>query len=226
MVSTTTKTSETSTELLAYMALYRDDEPQEAQEAFNVFYHRYCHFLTAVVAKNCPKGSAYYDNSLVETTVHNTFYKAYLRAETFKPNVEEDGAKVEHRVKAWLSGIAKNELWQLLKITIPYLNNHKLTDDFESSDPLELPAYLQEDEPTSLERDLIDRALASLPEREKDVLLTYTRFDDGRKQLPKEEIERLATLFDTTSDYLRQIRLRAFKKVKDFIKANSDFDIE
>jgi len=207
----TTKTDETSTELLAYMALYQNDEPQEAEEAFNIFYNRYCHFVTAVVFKNCPKGSAYFDQSLIKATVHNTFYNAYFRAETFKTEGEIEETKLELRVKAWLSQIAKNEMRQLLKATIPYLNNNN---------------YLREDKPTSFERDLIDRALATLPERENHILLTYMRFQDGKKKLPPEELERLATLYDTTSDNLRQIKSRALKKVKDFIRNNSDFDIK
>jgi len=52
------------------------------------------------------------------------------------------------------------------------------------------------------------------------------RFQDGKKKLPPEELERLATLYDTTSDNLRQIKSRALKKVKDFIRNNSDFDIK
>lgn len=222
----TTKTDETSTELLAYMALYQNDEPQEAEEAFNIFYNRYFHFVTAVVFKNCPKGSAYYDQSLIKATVHNTFYNAYFRAETFKTEGEIEETKLELRVKAWLSQIAKNEMRQLLKATIPYLNNNKFTKDVTSTEPTELPSYLREDKPTSFERDLIDRALATLPERENHVLLTYMRFQDGKKKLPPEELERLATLYDTTSDNLRQIKSRALKKVKDFIRNNSDFDIK
>lgn len=226
IMALTTKTNEASTELLAYMALYQEDEPQEAEEAFNEFYNRYCRFVTAVVAKNCPEGSAYYDESLITATVHNTFYKAYFRAETFELGGEAEEVKVERRIKAWLSAIAKNELRQLLKTTIPYLNYHKFTEDDNGTEPAELPAYLREDEPTSLERDSIHRALASLPEREQEVLLTYMRFQDGKKQLPTEELERLATFYDTTSDNLRQIKFRAFKRVKDFIRANSNFDIE
>lgn len=222
----TTKTDEASTELLAYMALYQDDEPQEAEEAFIEFYSRYSRFVTAVVVKNCPKGSAYYDESLIKGTVHNTFLKVYLRAETFKTEGETDEVKLERRIKAWLSQIAKNEMMQLLKTTIPYLNNHKFTENDTSTEPADLPSYLRDDEPTSIERDLIDRALASLPERDRDVLLTYTRFQKGKKKLPTEELERLATLYDTTSENLRQIKSRAFKKVKDFIRSNSSFDIE
>ena len=181
--------------------------------------------MTAVVSKNCPKGSAYYDQSLIKATVHNTFHNAYFRAETFKIEGEMEEANLELRVKAWLSQIAKNEMRQLLKATIPYLNNNKFTKDDTSTEPTELPSYLQEDKPTSLERDLIDRALATLPEREKHVLLTYMRFQDGNKKLPREELERLATLYDTTSDYLRQIKSRALKKVKDFIRKNSNFEV-
>ncbi|GJM32928.1 MAG: hypothetical protein DHS20C18_19290 [Saprospiraceae bacterium] len=222
----TTKTNETSTELLAYMALYQEDEPQEAEEAFNEFYSRYSRFITAVVFKNCPKGSAYYDQSLIKATVHNTFYKAYFRAETFKTEGETDEVKLERRIKAWLSQIAKNEMMQLLRVTIPYLNNHKFTENDTTTEPAELPSYLRDDEPTSIERDLIDKALAALPERERDVLLTYTRFQEGKKKLPTEELERLAILYDTTSENLRQIRSRALKRVKDFIRSNSSFDLE
>jgi len=221
----TTKTDETSTELLAYMALYQDDEPQEAEEAFNEFYYRYYSFVTAVVTKNCPNGSAYYDPSLIKSTVHNTFCNVYARAETFKTEGQTNKANSEGRIKAWLSQIAKNEMRQLLKTTIPYLNKHEFNEYATATDPTELHTYLRNDNPTSFQRDLIDRALASLSDKQRHILLTYLRFQDGNKKLPKEELERLAILYDTSSDNLRQIKSRALKKVKDFISANSDFDI-
>ena len=149
--------------------------------------------------------------------IRDRFYNVYSRAETFKTGEITDPIKLDRRIKAWLSQIAKNELRQLLKTTIPYLNKHKFTESTTTKEPSELSPYLRNDAPVRIERDLIDKALNSLSEREKDVLLTYTRFQEGKKKLPTEELERLSTLYDTTSDNLRQIRSRALKKVKDYI---------
>ena len=38
---------------------------------------------------------------------------------------------------------------------------------------------------------LAEKALNSLKERDKDVLITYLMFEDGNKKLPREEIQRL-----------------------------------
>mgnify|MGYP001800742568 CR=1 FL=1 len=75
---------EPSAELLAYMGIYREEEPQEAEAAFNVFYQRHVRFVTTEVYKVCYSG-ALQSPDIVNATVNNTFVKVYMRAETFAP---------------------------------------------------------------------------------------------------------------------------------------------
>jgi predicted P-loop ATPase len=43
-------------------------------------------------------------------------------------------------------------------------------------------------------------------------------FEDGNKQLPKPEIQRLAEIWDVLPDNMRQIKKRSIAKVKQFIE--------
>ena len=52
------------------------------------------------------------------------------------------------------------------------------------------------------------------------------RFQDGNKKLPDGEMAALTTYHSTTPSNVRVIKHRAKKKVKQYIRDNSDFEID
>lgn len=71
-------------------------------------------------------------------------------------------------------------------------------------------------------RKILEAALATLSEIERDVLMTYIRYQEGQKHLPDQEMQRLCDYHKKTSDNVRQIKKRAMDKVKVYIQQNSE----
>lgn len=197
--------------LFLLMAM-KDEDATSAELAFNEFYRRYKDYLYTVCKKACSSWSVY-GSDLHEAVFQHTILKVYERAETFieVETLPDDKAK-ERRTKAWLGKIASNELEQILRKSdknIDFTDNLpevSLTDSENKDDSIE-----------TIEHILLNRALASLKERERDILITYMRYDDGNKKLPPEEIDRLCEHWQVLQDNLRQIKSRAMKKVKEYI---------
>ena len=67
---------------------------------------------------------------------------------------------------------------------------------------------------TSEEMNILTEVLNELTPREKEIILTYYDYLDGRKHLPREEIQRLCKQFGILPDNLNHIKDRTFKKIK------------
>ena len=52
--------------------------------------------------------------------------------------------------------------------------------------------------------------------------MTYFRYQDGRKHLPKDVLQDLCDYHHKTADNIRQIKKRALSKVEEYIRKNSD----
>jgi len=65
---------------------------------------------------------------------------------------------------------------------------------------------------------LAERALQTLSERDRNILVTYLMFEDGSKKLPSNEIQRLADMWDVLPDNMRQIKKRSLAKAEKYIE--------
>lgn len=52
--------------------------------------------------------------------------------------------------------------------------------------------------------------------------MTYFRYQDGHKHLPKDVLQDLCNYHRKTVDNIRQIKKRALSKVEEYIRQNSD----
>lgn len=199
-------------ELFLSMAMKEDDQ-QGAEKAFAKFYNRYKNYLYTVVLNAC-KAWEMYGDDLVQSVHQNTFLTVYEKAESFLQIEEVPIEQQEKRMKSWLATIAKNEMYQLLRGLRDEKENMDYQDDitlFESSD---------EEHEVQKSEDflLVERALDSLSEKNRNILVTYLMFEDGNKKLPSEEIQRLSAIWEVLPDSLRQIKKRSLEKVKKYIE--------
>jgi RNA polymerase sigma factor (sigma-70 family) len=205
-------TNEALAELFLLMAM-KEDNLQEAEKAFSEFYTRYKDYLYTVAKKVC-KSWEMYGEELIQEVHQNTFLAVYEKAESFIKIEEIPFERQEVRLKAWLGTIAKNEMLQLLrerkedKGKTTYLPDLSYFNNKENEDTL----------PKSENILLVEKALSSLKERDRDILFTYLMFEDGNKKLPRDEIQRLADLWDVLPDNMRQIKKRSLDKVKQLIE--------
>ena len=69
---------------------------------------------------------------------------------------------------------------------------------------------------------LAEKALQTLSERDRNILTTYLMFEDGNRNLPSSEIQRLSDMWNTHPDSMRQIKKRSLAKVEMYIKTNKN----
>ena len=68
--------------------------------------------------------------------------------------------------------------------------------------------------------ELMSDGLNALPEREKEIMLTYMEYDTGNGQyLPRNIIKTLCDKFKTTSPNLRKIKERSLKFLKQYVES-------
>ena len=207
-------TNEALADLFLSMAM-KDDDRQEAERAFTQFYDCYKNYLFTVVKNVCQSWEAYGDE-LIQAVHENTFLTVYEKAESFMIIEDLPFERQELRMKAWLGKIAYREMLLLLR---------KFKDEKEKIDYHDDLSFLEQREEAdnsqvNEEILLVEKALKTLSDRDRHILITYMMFEDGNKQLPKPEIQRLAEVWDVLPDNMRQIKKRSIAKIKQYIETS------
>ncbi len=205
-------TNESLADLFLSMAM-KEDNPQAGEKAYNDFYYRYKNYLYTIIKKAC-KSWEMYGNDLVEATFENTLLTVYAKAESFIVIERIPIENQERRMKAWLGKIANNEMLKLLRDSRTEKDKVEYIEDLTFFEDI----YEDIEVPKSQDILLAERALNSLSERERDILVTYLMFQDGNKQLPRDEIQKLSDIWNVHSDNLRQIKKRAMSKLEMYMK--------
>lgn len=202
-------TNEALADLFLAMAMKEEDR-QNAEKAFIEFYNRYKSFLYTVIKKAC-KSWEMYGDELIKTVFDNTFLTVFDKAETFLTLDDVPFERQEKRMKAWLSQIAKNEMLQLLR--------QYRTDKIEFTDDLSFIERIENETEEIISEDILlaEKALQTLSERDRNILVTYLTYEDGNKKLPSVEIQKLADMWGVLPDNMRQIKKRSLAKLKIFI---------
>lgn len=209
-------TNEALANLFLAMAMKEEDR-QNAEKAFTEFYNRYKSFLFTVIKKAC-KSWEMYGDELIETVFENTFLIVFDKAETFLKLDDIPFERQEKRMKAWLSQIAKNEMLQLLR-------QYRIDKDkVEFTDDLSFIERGEEETEEIISDDILlaEKALQSLNERDRNILVTYLMYEDGNKKLPSSEIQKLADMWGVLPDNMRQIKKRSLAKLEIFIKTHKN----
>ena len=209
-------TNEALADLFLAMAMKEEDR-QNAEKAFTEFYNRYKSFLFTVIKKAC-KSWEMYGDELIETVFENTFLTVFDKAETFLKLDDISFERQEKRMKAWLSQIAKNEMLQLLR-------QYRIDKDkVEFTDDLSFVEQMEDETEEIISDDILlaEKALQTLNERDRNILVTYLMYEDGNKKLPSSEIQKLADIWGVLPDNMRQIKKRSLAKLEIFIKTHKN----
>jgi len=203
-------TSEALADLFLSMA-FKEDDRQKAEKAFADFYNRYKNYLYTVIRNAC-KSWEMYGDELVQEVHKNTFLTVFEKAESFLRIEEVPVERQEKRMKSWLGRIAEREMYKLLR----ELRNEKI----DYYDDLTFLENSNNEVKTQKTEDylLAEKALNTLKERDRNILVTYLMYEDGNKKLPSFEIKRLAEMWGVLPDNMRQIKKRSLAKVEKYIK--------
>ena len=205
---------ETDEDLLVYMSMQADD-PSNAEEAWEEFFHRHSEYVLGV----CRRFQNVLGEAGAQDLAQETLIRVYRKAHTFKPLANGNPSDARARIRAWLGQIANRLFFSTLRRT-PNL------DPIEDG-LLEVPEWPHLDgdgtssSPLVAERlRLIREALGTLTERERDVLLaSFAWYEPGGacRRMPSEELTTLTERYQTTAVNIRKIRERAFDKVRQYI---------
>lgn len=199
------------------------DDTDLSSKAFEEFYNRFKDFVLLVCRKACI--SFDHSSQLADDIFQQTFLKVLHKGYTFRKKTEGKESYTAE-IKAWLSRIAKNELIDFLRKNPDeksLANSNRLRID--EMEHLSSGQEISEDEPLppTLQQHVLDKALASLSEEEKLVLMTYMLFYNPQtpnNHLPDEIIKNLTERLGVKSGSLRQIKSRALQKM---MKIKSQF---
>lgn len=180
--------------------------------AWGKFYRRHVRYLYKILRRGRFGGALGED--AVEDLVQNTLLRAFEHAGTFRRSMCRNPEDPRAGVRAWLGRIAQNLVYDRyraegLEVAVP--------------EPLELTATGC-DPPGALESRALRamrRALPRLSEREQEVLLAtmeYRITGDEGSSLPPGVAKQLADQLGVTTTHLRQIRLRALRKLRTYFE--------
>ncbi len=207
-------TNEALADLFLSMAL-KEDNRQGADKAFTEFYNRYKNYLYTVVLNAC-KSWVMYGDELIQAVHQNTFLTVFEKSENFLLIEEIPFERQEKRMKSWLGKIAKTEMFKLLRELKEEKEKIEYYDDLTSLENSDEEIKTQKSENFLL----AEKALNSLSERDRNILVTYLMFEGDNKKLPSDEIKRLADMWNVLPDNMRQIKERSLEKAKIYIETN------
>lgn len=206
-------------DLLVYMSMQADDR-SSAEDAWEEFYKRHEGYLMAV----CGRSFRVTLGDLgVQDLVQDTFVRVFQKAHTYKPVGVSSEDRARANVRGWLGKIANNLFLSSLRRQpqVDYLDDPFATivDKRATEEATETQAGESE------ELSLLRKALQTLTEREREVLIaSYAWYEAGTgcKKMPTEELKGLMERFQTTDVNIRQIRSRAFRKLEQYLQDQSN----
>jgi RNA polymerase sigma factor (sigma-70 family) len=225
-------------ELFALMAQRGDGW----REAWAEFYRRYVSDFFRLICRlrGLTKDGA-------QDLVQKTMIQAYKSARTFQADEGVSGEAARRRTLAWLGRIGRNIHYETLRgrqiLLVPDVERSKNQQEpfasaaegvkvsredlhrkiSETHDAVAGIARASGTSP-SKEKQLLWDALATLTERELDVLLvSYEYYEPGEEHphLPKAVISELCERHQVSAANLRKIRERARRQVWQYVRANS-----
>lgn len=115
--------------------------------------------------------------------------------------------------KAWLSVVAKHELLKLYK---EYFDEKISFNESDSDSSVFESTEVDENQLENINFKILQGALDSLNERDREIMLTlYTYYEEGKKT-PSEILELLCKKYNTSKDNIRQIKVRSEAKIIDY----------
>lgn len=218
------------TDLLMLIS-WKNDDLQQATDAFKSFYQRYAPYLQTISMSVSKKHQPRYDIDLAEQVLWNTFSTVWEHPEYLLDEMEDkvDATDPSLALKAALGKIAKTELYNNILSAermfgkgikrMPYKSAEKhhlipVTDpeiERDESNGSENNTKWTEQEVLEIHA----RAMSMLPQRDQDVLKTIMEFYQKGSQIPKEVTELLCQRWEILPDNLRQIKCRALKMLKE-----------
>ncbi len=192
---------------LFFLIAQKEQNLEKAKWAFDMLYDRYAQLVLALCYKVCSFSGIANADTIAEEIFSQTIIAIYEH-----PTYNSSKGKIS----TWISRIAKSKAYDLLNPRNP---KEIYLEEMGSMEPC-----VDEDEkvPILPKERILEEALNTLSEVERNVLITYMSYQDGRRHLPDHVLQELCDYHNKTTVNVRQIKKRALDKVEKYIQQNSE----
>lgn len=218
---------ESDYDLIEYMALAEEDQAG-ASLAWAEFYHRHFGYVLGVLKRGY---SGSLDEDSIEGLAKDTVIRAFEKAKSFKPSEDQEFNAQRRHVRGWLGRIAVRILIsqfrkdQRLKLVYPdkidTSENDGWGEIFREVADKAAQSVGNRDNLWGHKKEWVREAYkAILNDKEREVLRVTIEFDQpgqAHQRLPDGISQKLADAIGSTPAGIRQIRLRAKKKIRDYV---------
>ena len=190
----------------------------ERQQAFETFYRRHAQYLYGICYNlvNRYRFGFFSEDDVFQTTM----MKARDHADTFNADGETDVQELEDAADLWLSGIAKNVVFDLLRRKprcVPLEPALFDGDEDGNRSDVFLENFVSGDGTEAMQ--LVREAIDTLSNREQEVVWAMSQFFVCREHqyTPTEELDEIVASLGISRENFRQIKLRARKRIKEYM---------
>ena len=208
-------TRETDQNLLRLIA---SGTSEQRDGAYIAFYQRHAEYLFAICydLANRYKFGFFDEKDLFSLTMS----KARESADTFKPEADTGAEESQNAADAWLGGIAKRVVFDLIR-RIPkcVALDPQWLDGEDGPDGLAIRTNDVFDEDETEDVRLIREAIDTLSQKEKEVIWAASQFYRRRnhQHTPTDDLEEIVDHLGITKDNFRKIKQRAKAKILQFV---------
>lgn len=204
---------------LLVMMTWKDDPdlPDQAKEAFRVFYAHHQNYVMKATRKACSELPYNNKTEIVNDLFNDIFKRIYEKAGTIRNAMEHHQHKNEDEfriiLRAYIGKMANTELMRYLKEEKAYREKHESLEDRAFFEPYIIPDFDEPEQEFQDDRNemikLTESILQQLKPMERDILITKMRYHQERKDLPDEVIREISERYGITPGYMRVIISRA-----------------
>lgn len=209
-------------EALLQIMSFKEEDEKSAKEAFVKFYYQFEDFVKNLVHYIMNKFAEYseYDKSAM---INNVLFLAYQKADTYKPRSKnkKDHANAMNAVRAWLSAIARNEVFLL----------HR--EKSRSIDPCDQAYHILHEDNCPIAQDMDEeylphplkktltkefkQASRKVPPSHMKILLIILQTEDEHGVVPQSVRKMIAEKYGMNTVYQRKIKERTINHIKNHV---------
>jgi RNA polymerase sigma factor (sigma-70 family) len=214
---------EETDECLFLCMAFDAEEPELSRRAFDVLYRRYSKAIYARCLGLCRRYRQ--GDTVAENLVADTFYKAKVKAETFRGSDDPDPTVVRRRTIGWLCKIAERLLFDKLRNprrpgVLDEVDMDVHVEHYSAQEFATLFMKQSGVQATLRHYQLVAEAFDALQERTQIVLLEtllQREYSPSEQYMRRGSVRALAQRVGTTPENIRRIRLKGMRAINEYV---------
>lgn len=206
-----------SIDLLEYIS-WKSEYPQEAAEAFIIFYNRYQKDILEKAEIHCLRNG--YSSDIAEMIANCTFERVW-KYPSFNIN-KAKSKDIDKAILLWMYPIMRTQA--LLYFKENSCSEPSKEEDLSIIENIdELIEYTVPEQPEKkkdlkIVLEIVEQALSQLSDKHRIIYLTYKAYEQKKKNIPRSLSKQLQIKLGLTQNSIRVYKMEAIKHVENFIE--------